>query len=272
MKQLLLFCSLIFLLSNCNDPLQLESIETEQLEPIETVTENLEARFSDTVFNESGEPMANAIVSLYGNSIRYNDITDENGEYEITIAVDQLPRSGYISMSITKDNFKPRNVTYAAPLSAQTYRASEGELKLNPCPTCLYIGEKSSELFHLGDDNYGGSENSQFQKSTDGTELDFELADSAEYERLRITLDIKGIQPIKFDEHSSIQFISNENTVAEIFLDEDSPTDGSYATYSFELDNAEAVEALTIMTKNHGTPGSDYDDWEFTCLFIEGVK
>ncbi len=46
--------------------------------------------------------------------------------------------------------------------------------------------------------------------------------------------------------------------------------DGSFATYAMTVDYSISVTSYKLITRNHGTLGSDYDYWEFTCFHAIG--
>jgi len=223
--------------------------------------------FKDVVKDTDNAVIMGATVTLYADDNRYSTTTDTNGSYKIEVPQNELPTEGYLSIRVGADGYKPHNLTYeAAYIDTGVYGAEE-EILMNPCPNCIDInGEKSAELFHLGDDAYAGAINSQFQKSTDGTELSFQLANSQEYAELKVSFQAKGLNPPVFPVGSSVVFGEN---VEEVFLWK-APEDGSFGTYEMTITNSAAINSITVITRNHGTDGSDYDDWEFTCLHVEG--
>ena len=269
MKHLFCFLAFAFLFTNCND--DIEIVDPSSVIDIERIEGDV--RFVDLVLDEDGAPLEGVVVTVYADNTRHTDITDDRGFYDIVVPLADLPFSGFISVSVNAKEYKPYNLTYEAPLIAdKTYDSKMPSFRLSPCPTCLDIGVKSSELVHLGDDFYAGSINSQFQKSTDGMDIEFKLEGSEEYTALAISFDVKGIQPDRFEDKSAIQFMSGEEVVGEQLIEMNSPEDGSFETFMYQVDNTQTVTSVKFATMNHGTPGSDYDDWEFTCLYIEGVK
>lgn len=272
MKQIFYLIAVALLFTNCNDDLELIN-ENAQIDSSSEQLIEGDVRFSDQIFTEKGDPLSGVVVSVYASNNRYTAVTDESGTYDVEVPLTELPRSGYISVSVNAQDFKPHNLTYLAPLVADEVYGSESEsLRLSPCPTCLQIDVKSSELIHLGDDNYSGSVNSQFQKATDGIEIEFDLEGSTEYSTLNVSYQIKGIQPDRFEMKSSIEFTSDGEMVSEQLIEMNAPEDGSFETFMYEVDNTQPITSIKFITRNHGEPGSDYDDWEFTCLYIEGVK
>ena len=89
---------------------------------------------------------------------------------------------------------------------------------------------------------------------------------------MTLTFEAKGLQPIEFEDenHSSIQFMSGDEIVSEQFIDDDSAEDGSFTVYNISVENSLPITSIKVITRNHGTQGSDYDDWEFTNLHLKG--
>ena len=263
-------------LASCNDDLNLG--DTEVVLPDETATETIETErgmvvFTDIVTDENNEALSEAVVSIYALGDRHSALTDDNGQYVLTVHESKFPKTGFISLSIHKDGYVPENIVYSAPLSyGDVLGAGEESSSLKSCPGCLNIGENSEELFHLGDDNFTGSENSQFQKSSDGVDVTLDVTGSVAYENLILTFEAKGLQPKHREDenHSSIQFMSGTEIVLEEYLREDSPEDGSFSQYVVNVDNRNPITSIKVMTRDRGTPGSDYDDWEFTNLHLRG--
>lgn len=277
MKNYIGLLALVLLLSSCYDNFRFGEeagiIEEEQVST-ETIEQNIETvYFSDVVMDSRNQPLAGATVAVYAADIRYAQTTGPDGKYQIAVPQDQLPSEGFISISITEEVHKPFNLTYAAPLAGGvSYDSEEEVLMLSPCPNCIKIGDKSSELFHLGDDLYGGPENSQFQKATDGLEVSYQIDGAEGFAAIKMSLEIKGLQSDLFSEgnNSSIEFYSNGGLVSETILKDESPEDGSYGTFQFVVDNSRPITSIKVITRNFGPVDSNYDDWEFTCMYLEG--
>ena len=173
-----------------------------------------------------------------------------------------------MSLSIFHPDYKSLNVTYEAPLqSNSTYDSKNIANKIVKCGDCLEITKaRYSELYHLGDNNFGGLINSQFQKESDGTEVSFDFQNSSSRAKLKITFEAKGLQTTKFDNPGAILF--GTQTVAL----EMSPEDGSYGQYSIEFENDANIETIKFITSNPNPSTGDVDDWEFTSFYIEGTK
>lgn len=254
------------------------SLETETVGPTENeVTEETAVTtgpisFSDSVSSDDTK-IVDALVSIYAGNQRFFDRTDEDGFYNISVPSDLFPRSGFISLTILHPDYKPVCVSYELPLSSEViYDAKDVGGNLVLCPNCLVIeNENASELWHLGDNNFSGPENSQFQKFSDGLELVFNFENRVEFPRLKISFDAKGIQTDLFVTPNMIS-LEDENIQLTI---EESPMDGSFDMYSFTIENSEELNSLKFQTTNDYKPEysmDDYDDWEFNALSIEGIE
>lgn len=222
--------------------------------------------FQDKVL-DNGMPVEGAVVSLYGAGERYSDVTDSNGAYHIEIPAAVLPQEGFISMAVFHPDYKSLNITYEAPLDAGTiYDSKDISTDMAKCESCLRISNpRYSELYHLGDNNFSGAINSQFQKESDGVELSFDFSNSTAIETLKISFEAKGIQPDRYSTPAVIVFDEQE-IILEL-----SPEDGSYQRYSIEFQNNGDVGTVSFKTSIADVLGQDVDDWEFTSLYIEGL-
>jgi len=258
----LFFLPLVVLLA-CDEDFLFENVT-----PTNIVLEN-EVVFTDIIKAANGDIIENATVSVYAGNERFSGKTDKTGRYEIVVPVDLFPKSGFIALNIQHPAYQPILVSYKAPLiSENIYRSNGISQSLRQCPNCIEIKEENaSELFHLGDEIFGGTANSQFQKNTDGLELTFSFDNSPEFSKLKLSFEAKGLQSDLFEIPSSIRFGEGES----INLPK-SPNDGSYANYSFEIDNNDLYDTFVIKTVIDSTGNLTYDDWEFNALSLEGIK
>lgn len=255
-KCTMIFISCLFLYS-CSDDFHAAD------DLIETRSKSI--TFKDKV-TENGIPIEGAIVSIYGNNKRYFDTTNSDGEYTILVPETSLIKSGYMSLNVYHPQYKSLNITYKAPLQPNTTYDSKGiSTQIVKCKDCLTITNYNySELFHLGDNNFTGAINSQFQKESDGIETVFSFVNSGIGSKLKINFEAKGIQPSTFVTPSRIIF-DDQVVVLEM-----SPTDGSYKKYAIEFENNVNVDSIKFITSNPRSDG-DVDDWEFTSFYVEGL-
>jgi len=224
--------------------------------------------FQDKVL-DNGIPVEGAIVSIYGSNERYFDITDADGNYVIEVPVDALIATGFMSLNIYHSEYKPLTVTYKAPLMEKTnYSSNDISRTIEKCDNCLEVfNARYSELIHLGDNNFSGSINSQFQKDSDGIEHTFNFANTNNTNStLRIGFDAKGLQPN--DDRVSARVIFGLQTI-ELEM---SPSDGSYSEYELEFENELGVETIKFITSEPRPSDGDIDDWEFTGFYVKGLE
>ncbi len=216
------------------------------------------ARFKDIVKDENGNPVSGARVVIWANDARHTDVTDDNGEYNMLIPVDEFPTSGQIAISMSKTGYRPLIATYSTPVSDQIlYGISQAIIE---CPGCVNVIGDESDLYHVGDDNYAGSANSQFQKGSDdpvGIPFRFTLPVTSKF---RVVFLAKGVQ-----NYGSRIYYGN-NSSYEITA---SASNGNYSFYSYTFNTNAGVNFIALLTAENAS--GDKDDWEFVGLHVEGI-
>ncbi len=257
MKNFILF-SIPFLLClfSCSDQDLKEDLQVEY----EGVT------FHDVILS-NGIPVEGAVVSIYGMNKRFFDVTNSEGSYTIQVPTDSLITTGFMSLNVYHKDYLPLTMTYAAPLEDYSvHGANDIDSSMEKCENCLEVlNARYSELIHLGDNNFSGSINSQFQKDSDGIEFSFDFANSNNANtKLKIGFEAKGLQPN--EDRVSARVIFGQQTI-ELEM---SPEDGSYAEYSLEFENELGVETIKFITSDPRPSDGDVDDWEFTSFHVKG--
>ncbi len=217
-------------------------------------------RIDGTVVDGStGKPLAGASIRLSLKDRPAMQVTtDQAGHY--TLAVPEVP--DFFALSASKRGFSPsaRNVD-AAMLMGTTHTV---DFDLRPTDESIVSVEAVPEVHHLGDDDFSGSINSQFQKDSEGDrfEAEFELAAtqlSPHYARAEVRLLAKGVQ-----RRHRIRI--NGSTLEERL--EDAPDDGSFGEFraSFDADLLRrGLNKIEIIAK---PSSSDIDDFEFVNVQI----
>ena len=209
-------------------------------------------------------PLAGAQVSLelVNTSSDTNPVvlteTDAEGGFALVAAQDLIPESFVIV--ITADDFQP----IAIPLTNVNEFITAGEIALTAISDNFVGIEVLPSVHHLGDDSFTGSENSQFQRNTEGSQLvrSFNLSsEQALSETLFFNWVAKGIQiPNTLSINGSF-VASSQNT----------NSDGSYSLQSLLLRTSgillEGANVLTIESQSTNV-GNDIDDFEFVILGI----
>src|SRR6267143_616338 len=119
--------------------------------------------FSGIVADRSAGRISNATVTLTGNSKTFTAVTDGTGNFSLTFDRAGIPST--VAFTVTQTGYIP----LASPLTLNSSNASHvGTLTMDVQGIDVVAVEVVPDLHHLGDDSFGGSVNSQFQRSAEG--------------------------------------------------------------------------------------------------------
>ncbi len=205
--------------------------------------------------DETGEPIAGARVRL--DLIESSGIeltTDAFGAFEM--GLDDVPDN--IALAASADGYVPGAMNIAEDDLADD--GAYAEFRLVPFNPFEIAMEDEPRVHHLGNDEYSGRINSQFQRESEGREIRFrfDLAESQlppNVVRAEIVMLAKGVQlpnPVGVN-----------GTRLDITLQE-SPDDGSFGEQRIRV----PIDLLEpgsnwIAFRSIRTPGTDIDDFEF---------
>ena len=207
----------------------------------------------------SSTPIENVKVSIAyfsdDNEGDYTTYTDADGRFSLDVNSELLPspflvvvaKSGYV------------------PITANVQKGSNDSFALNESLEAagqdILVVEVDPALHHLGDDFYGGTINSQFQRRTEGTTYTRSFIVSSvqrNYANATLTLTAKGLQ--------------NGNTVlvngSQIGILDTSPSNGSFGDVTFSFPTNIMSSSNTLEIKAAFNSSGDYDDFEFTNALI----
>lgn len=210
-----------------------------------------------TISNNEG-PLRGATVRLDipGSSIEV--MTDINGYYSITI-----PSLGdYFLLSVGKSGYVPQTANI---------RKNEVSLpglliknfELDVAQGNVLILEIVPEVHHLGDDNFTGTANSQFQQVSEGIVFEKEFITHANqlppnYSRAEIHITAKGVET------------KNEVYINNVFMDflDRSPSDGSFGLSILPIDISNLSNGQNTLKIVSIDDGRTFDDFEFANVLI----
>jgi hypothetical protein len=212
--------------------------------------------FSGIVADRSAGRISNATVTLTGNSKTFTAVTDGTGNFSLTFDRTGIPST--VAFTVTKTGYIP----LASPLTLNSSNASNvGTLTMDVQGIDVVAVEVVPDLHHLGDDFFGGSVNSQFQRSAEGISFSRTFTVTSTQKTgtsATITLLAKGLQ-----ENNPLRV--NGTLVGYL---NSSPDDGSFGPVTFNNVPIsffrEGANTLTIASSE----GLDYDDFEFTNVVI----
>lgn len=224
---------------------------------------------SGTVVDSAGDPVSDAIITVPLEEATHTARTDAGGRYQLT-----LPQKGsypsFFTGSVEKPGMVPQPVFFEYDSGKITWNA---ETTMDPVRGNDVVFPSTARVTHLGDSNYSGSVNSQFQfRYATGTvaseSIVFDAGRRASYTRLCISLYAKGINPWSDANRTSIALIRQGATGSAV-VRRLAPTsdDGSYSALRecFPLAPYAADSVLDLQVRA-GYDGSDYDDFEFIGL------
>jgi hypothetical protein len=211
-----------------------------------------------TVLSEDGRPVAGARIDLVVDGVLFSTETEGDGLYRLQLTEAQygrLPPSFVLGAS---------NVPLHHPAAAEVKRSAGAFVRhdfvlysVASNPAILSI-ELVPEVHHIGNSNYSGTQNSQFQyPKAEGSSFSksfYVTSSQRSSVRAKLRLIAKGVQCLNTIKINGILVAQLNN----------SPNDGSYRSYEFALDprslkeddsNTFTVEAVTC--------SFDMDDFEF---------
>ncbi len=201
----------------------------------------------------TGQPLPDADIRL--------DLPDGQPETVATGAdgtyvlfVPQVPE--HFALSVSHDGFVPT----AADVSAEDIEGTTLELDfgLRPLRDDVIAVEAAPDVHHLGNDQFTGRVNSQFQRDSEGRvhQAEFLVAPNQLPPRVRearVWMLVKGVQcPHRIN--------INGRRVAEL---DDSPRDGSFGEFSASFDAELLVDGTNAITVQAISCNGDLDDFEF---------
>jgi hypothetical protein len=217
------------------------------------------------VLGPDGQGVADATVRLIAEDLAYTATTSIDGGYEVRVPAAKVPDAFVYSIyKATAPMFVPRSLTGAK--RSGNYFVEQ--VTLEPLTDRYAVVEIEPLVHHLGDSNYSGSVNSQFQRlNAEGTAYTrtFSVA-AASLNLAKATLSFlaKGSQC--------------KNTVAlngkVLGGLPDSPADGSYSEVQAEFAPktflTAGVNGVTVQSLRNcpGAVQTDYDDFEFENIVI----
>jgi hypothetical protein len=214
-------------------------------------------RYSITVNNSYSSPIEGASVSIQTSSGTYRENTSSKGKATLTIPNDvSLPE--YVVLTIDHSSIMPEGRSYSGDENTSVSKS----ITCSRAPSRILV--KDVTLHHTGDDNYGGSENSQLQIPTEGKSISYSFnLSSIPSSMPHIRFFARGVQ---YKTEVIINGITTDRFI-------DSPSDGSLGRYSFQL----TADPYTVFRVGNNTltiksgvreSDGDWDDLEFCSLLF----
>lgn len=229
--------------------------------PLSGDSDSSDYTISGTILDENGAAVSGATIMLTGAGQTFSTSTNSAGSFSLTFPREDIPDT--VAYVVVRDGFIPVAQGFSLNSSGSSNIGSVSLEELGPETVLI---EVVPELHHLGDNNFGGSVNSQFQQSSEGTTFSRNFSVTSTQltgTSATVTLLAKGLQ-------ESNQLSINGYSIGTL---DSSPSDGSFASVGFSgipigIFNA-GVNTLTIRSDQNDFGFGDYDDFEFTNVVIQ---
>jgi hypothetical protein len=213
--------------------------------------------YSFTV-SRNNSPLASSSVSIETRNQNYTVTTDNDGKCKIDIP-NSINLPSYTIVTIDHSSIKP----YCLSVSGASNANSNLPINCTDVPTIVRL--RQVDLYHLGNDQYSGSANSQLQLPSEGLEKSFSYSLPATPGIMpRIQIYARGIQ-------HSVKIFCNGVATGSLA---NSPLSGDLSLYDFQLSgNANTIfrggnNIITIKTGATGLSNDPWDDIEFCGLLL----
>ncbi|MFC5547678.1 hypothetical protein [Massilia aerilata] len=236
-----------------------------------------EAKFSGMI-SAGGTPVQGAEVYLPTPTGTYKASTDSAGQYAFKVNVADFGSVNPIMLGVYKDGYAAMKFFYTGPLAARTnyvVGAADGAMKtLGPNE---FTSRQFSDIIHLGDENFSGSNNSQLQTATRGNDIILPLFDlpanaSGSARTALVRVLIRGLQGQDQTQPGYAALVDSAGNYvgAPYQLVSNSDAAGGYTEYrmSFNVPATAPAGAIRFVMRT-GVRGTDFDDLEFTGISVQ---
>lgn len=214
---------------------------------------------------KTGQPLVGAtvVLDMSGGTGALVATTDLAGRYALDLP--ELP-ADFVALSASMEQYTPATTNIS---KAEATAAAGGEIThnfaLDPRRTSVIALEEDPQVHHLGNDEFEGAINSQFQKSAEGVEYsaEFTLGPAnlpPRVHKAEIVLMFKGAQA-----QNSI-FINDRRLRQRL---NGAPADGSFGEYRQEIPLVLLQEGVNRLVIRASSSAGDLDDFEFVNVQIQ---
>ncbi|MGL6110143.1 MAG: hypothetical protein ACRC2B_08600 [Rubrivivax sp.] len=215
--------------------------------------------------------VADATVTFQAGQTEFAATTSTEGNCELNLPASTVAGVAFPAASVQKPGYEPQTLLYSELQGGKSYAQN---VELIPLAANVSIPAGGEVVMHLGDDLFEGSANSQFQKTTDGTELVFVIDDwaakvKAGYTKATVYLDAKGWQTSLCANLIGLSGDVGTVTVAG----GNSPADGYWGggkqvPFDFVVAQVGALRAELRVSAGACSGTSDLDDFEINRIRV----
>ncbi len=229
-------------------------------------------RLSCSVVDQStGKAVSGATVNYQSGTTEFATTTNADGSCELNLPATKVAGVAYPAATVQKPGYEPQTILCNMLTGGGT---CSQDVNLIPLASNVSIPVGGDAVKHVGDDQFAGTVNSQFQKATDGTDLVFVIDDwaakvKAGYTRATVYLDHKGWQTLLCE--NTIGLTGDVGTVT--LAGGNSPKDGYWGGGKQDPFEFSVAEVGTQRAELHVTSGTcagtqDFDDFEINRIRV----
>jgi hypothetical protein len=219
----------------------------------------------------TGKAVAGAAVNYQAGAKEFATATDANGNCELNLPATEVAGVAFPAASVEGPGYEPQTILCSKLQGGQT---CANDVQLIPLAESVSIPVGGGIVMHLGDDQFEGAVNSQFQKKTDGAELSFVIDDwaakvRAGYTKATVYLDAKGWQSNLCE--NLVTLAGDGGTVT--LPGGNSPADGYWGggklvPFEFPIDQVGTQRAEVRISAGACSGTTDLDDFEINRLHV----
>ena len=230
------------------------------------------ARLECHVTDTSGKAVSGATVTYQNQVKAYTTTTNDNGNCRIDMPAAEVGTVKYPAVTVTKDGYEPQTGICTEIRPGTTCEVQMAPLRLLGANVSIPVG--GDTVWHLGDGAFEGSNNSQFQKATDGLQLEFPITDWADQVKkmnaagqavttATVYLDAKGWQSdvcrntIALSGDAGTQTMDGGVSGAEGYW-----TGGTNVPFVFSVAQVGLAEGKLVLVSGECRGTTDRDDFE----------
>ena len=234
------------------------------------------ARITGTIKDVNGSAVSGATVMMpYGQNQYWGAETSSKGSFKFDARASDYVGVNPIAVIVYKDRYLPRTYYFTSVIAG-------GSLSVNPDASSAtralanneFVPTNAYRLWHIGDDDFGGSANSQFQIAATGTSAGFPIMPwnaqtRAQYRSASISLVARGIQTTDCPGNRLGLYSSEGGSGTAYTAPGNSDAGGGFSLYQFTVDLSGLTEGTLSFAAIAGACGSTgFDDWEFAQVLV----
>ena len=234
------------------------------------------ARFEGTIRDPGGAALATAdVVVPFGARQAWGGSTDAQGHYRFDARVSDYAGVNPVAMIVHKDGYLPRTFYYGKLQEGATFTLTTDA---SNAPRALaaneFVPANAYLLWHVGDDSFSGSSNSQLQVATSGTSLGFPIVTwspqlSQQYHTATIQLVARGVQTSLCPNNLMGVYVEGGALTAAVHPSDSDPN-GGFTRYRFTVALPSISSGARLMFGVISGPSSsgDRDDFEIAEVLV----